>query len=122
MAETQLIVQNIEGVAVVNFDLASVLDAATIEAIRVQLCELVEQQAHRKVLLDFSKVRLLSSSMLGALIQMRKKSDAIKGRIAICGLLPQLHKVFKISKLDGMFNFYPTQEDGMKSFDALGKN
>ena len=122
MGEAQLVIQNIGGVVVVSFGTASMLDTVTIAAVKKQLVELVDQQAHRKLLLDFSRVKLLSSSMLGALIELRKKSDAIKGRVAICGLKPELHKVFKISRLDSLFHFYPSQEEGMKSFDILAKN
>ena len=116
MAKTQLVVQNIGGVVVVNFGEISILETQAIEAIGRQLYELVDQQAQRKILLNFSKVRLLSSSMLGVLIEFRKKAQAIKGRVAICSLKGELHKAFKITRLDKLFDFYEDEESALNSF------
>jgi len=116
MIESHLVVQNIGGVVVANFTEASVLDAQVIEAIERQLYELVDDQAQRKILLDFSHVRFLSSSLLGVLISLQKKSQAIKGQVAICSLRDDLHKPFKITHLDKLFKFYDNEEDALKSF------
>ena len=116
MAEAQLVVQNIGGVMVADFTDASILDAQAIEAIGRQLYELVDDQARRKILLDFSRVRFLSSSLLGVLISLQKKSQAIKGQVAICSLRPDLKKPFKITHLDKLFKFYDEEEDALNSF------
>ena len=118
MAETQLVVQNISGVVVANFTEASILDAQGIEAIGRQLYELVDDQAQRKILLDFSRVRFLSSSMLGVLISLQKKSQAIKGQVAICGLRGDLKKPFEITHLDKLFKFHKNEEAGLNSFSV----
>jgi len=56
--------------------------------------------------------------ILGVLIRLRKRAEAIHGRVVICGLRPELHKVFKISKLDRLFDFYSNEEEALKSFDV----
>jgi len=118
MAEPQLVVQTLGDVVVVDLGSSTVLDASTIDAVGRKLYELVEKQAHRKIILDFSQVRFLSSMILGVLIRLRKRSAAINGRVVLCGLRPELHKVFKISKLDSLFEFYPNEEEALKSFDV----
>jgi len=119
MAESQIVVQDISGVTVVNLGSASILDGSAVDAIGKQLYELIDAQAKRQVLLDFTAVRFLSSSMLGVLIQMQKRAQAIKGRVAILGLQPDLHKVFKITRLDKLFDFYAKEDEAMKSFGVF---
>lgn len=116
MNEVQLIVQEIGGVTIANFGSSSILEGAAVDALGRQLLDLVENQARRKILLDFSRVRFLSSTMLGVLLSMRKQLAAIKGRMAICGLRPELRRVFKVSKLEKLFEFYDKEEQALNSF------
>ncbi len=119
MAQSQLVIQDISGVTIANLGSASILDGAAVEAIGRQLFELVDAQAKRKIMLDFTSVRFLSSSMLGVLISMQKRAQAIDGRVVILGLKPDLHKVFKITRLDKLFDFYDKEDDAMKSFGVF---
>ena len=116
MNEVQLVVQEIGGVTIANFGSSSILEAAVVDALGRQLLDLVENRARRKMLLDFSRVRFLSSTMLGVLLHMRKQLAAIKGRMVICGLRPELRRVFKISKLEKLFEFYDKEEQALNSF------
>ncbi len=116
MTEAQLVIQNIGGVVVVNFGGASILDAQTIETIGRQLYELVDKQAQRKIVLDFSQVKSLSSSLLGVLVSLRNKAKAIKGQVAITGLRPELRKPFKITRMDKFFRFFEDEDSALNSF------
>ena len=118
MTEVQLVVQNIGDVVVVSLGSSTILDGITVEAVARRLFELVDQQARRKILLDFSQVKFLSSSMLGVLIRLQKRAGAIKGRVVIVGLRPELHRVFKITRLDKIFNFYRDEAEALSSFEV----
>lgn len=118
MAGGNLHIQTIGDVTVVNFIEASILDAGSINSIGQQLYELVDTQDRKKLVLDFEKVRFLSSMALGVLINLRKKSAAIKGSVALCSLRPELFRVFKISKLDKLFKCYENEEKALNSFDV----
>ncbi len=111
-----LLIHQIRDVTVVNFNETSILDAMQVEQIGTQLDDLVEKQARQKILLDFSNVRLLSSSALGVLVTLQKKARQIKGRAVICGLRPELRKVFKITSLDKLFDFYDDESSGLAAF------
>ncbi len=119
MTEAQLIVQEYGGVTIANLSGSSILDGTTVDALGKRLFDLVENQARRKLILDFSQVKFLSSSMLGVLLRMRKEMEGIKGEMAICGLRPELHKVFKISKLNKLFKFFDKEEDALNSFGVF---
>ncbi len=118
MAQAKLLIQNITGVTVVDFSDSAMLDGPTIEDISRQLYELVDQQAQRKILLDFSRVKFLSSSMLGVLVALRNKAQLIKGRLVIAGLRPELRKVFKISQMEKLFEFHDDQGSAMASLSV----
>lgn len=121
MGEADLIVQNISGVTVANLGGSSILDGQTIESLSRKLFDLVDNQAHRKILLDFSQVKFLSSMMLGVLIRLQKRAAGINGRIAIYGLRPDLMKIFQITRLDKLFDFYDDEEKALNSFGVFTK-
>lgn len=121
MAEnSQLIIENIGGVTVVNFDTNNILDAIQIQNMGEELYRLVDEQNRRQVILDFSKVQLLSSQAIGMLLNLRKKSQAIKGTILLVGIRPDLQKVFKITQIDKLFKFYPTEKEALSEFGIHG--
>ncbi|HUT58965.1 MAG TPA: STAS domain-containing protein [Phycisphaerae bacterium] len=121
MPPSGLVVSEIENVTIVSFRSASIIDLPSVEAIGRDLYTLVDEQAKRRIILDFSAVKFLSSQMLGVLIALQKKSKAIKGRVVLCGLRPELQKVFKITKLDKILEFAPDEGEALKRFDVVGQ-
>jgi anti-anti-sigma factor len=114
-----LLVQRYKDVTVVNFQNISVLDSANIEALGRNLLELVEKQDHRKIILEFSAVRFMSSQALGVLLQLKKAMDPVKGRVIIVGIRPELHKVFKITNLHKLFTFHDDLDKALAEFDVF---
>ncbi|MGQ9650435.1 MAG: STAS domain-containing protein [Phycisphaerae bacterium] len=120
MTKANLVIQSIREVTVVNFEDSSILDTLQIQTIGSALYDLVDNRNCRKLILDFSKVRFLSSSALGMLITLRKKAAAIKGELGICAMRDDLRKVFTISRLDQLFNFYKNEEEALNAFGVIG--
>jgi anti-sigma B factor antagonist len=117
MAEgSQLIVQNFAGVTVVSFNTNNVLDSVQIQRMGEELYHLVDEQDCKRLVLDFSKVRMLSSQAIGMLLNLRKKSAAIKGQLALCGIRADLQKVFKITQIDKLFKFFDTEKQALAEF------
>lgn len=112
----RLLIQPIRDVTVVNFQDASILDTAVVDEIGRALYELVDAQARRKLILDFTNVRFLSSSALGVLITLKKKSSAIKGDVVLCSMRPELKKVFEITNLNKMFKFCDNENKALGHF------
>jgi anti-sigma B factor antagonist len=112
----RLLIHPFRDVTVVNFQDASILDAAQVESIGEDLYDLVDNKARKKIVLDFTKVQFLSSSALGVLIMLRKKAAAIKGEIVICGIRKELMKVFEITNLTRMFTFAASEEKALAHF------
>jgi anti-anti-sigma factor len=106
MASSHILINDYAGVTVVTFTESRILDAVAIGEIAKDLYHLVDDQARGKVLLDFSKVTSMSSQGLGMLVNLNKKLAAIKGSLALCGLRPEIKKLFAITGLEKDFKFH----------------
>jgi len=117
MAQTKgLLIQTIKNVTIVNFVDSAIMDTLKIQELAGQLYDLVDKQNIKRLILDFSQVRFLSSQTLGVLLNLRKKMDAIKGRLVICGMRKELHKLFRITRVDKIFDFYDNEQQALNSF------
>jgi anti-anti-sigma factor len=56
-----------------------------------------------RLVLDFSDVQYLSSADLGKLINLKKKVGAVRGKVRLRGIHPDLLEVFRITRLDQVF-------------------
>ncbi len=104
-----------EGITLVSFRDASILDALTTQHVGRELYGLAESGDHPKLVLDFSNVRFLSSQTLGVLLTLRRKADKAKVKIVLACIRPELHRVFEITSLDKLFEFFDTTEDAAAS-------
>lgn len=115
-ADVQLLTHQMRDVTVVNLNEGSILDTQQVEHLGAELYRIVDDRACRKLVIDFSKVKFLSSSALGILIRLQKKAGEIKGRVVLCGLRKELMQVFKITSLDRLFTFYDNEEQALAAF------
>ncbi len=103
----------------VSFQNVSVLDSANIEALGRSLLDLIEKQDCRKLVLEFSAVKFMSSQALGVLLQLKRAMDPIKGQVIIAGIRPELHKVFKITNLNKLFKFHDDLDHALQEFNVF---
>ena len=100
----------------VGFMDAKILDEASIDDIGRQLFELVKQHPSIKLLLDFSTVQYLSSAALGMLITLNKRVAETKGKLVLCSIRPQIYEVFKITKLNLVFDIVGDERAALAHF------
>lgn len=70
-----------------------------------------------RVILNLSRMRLVSSMFLGMLVALQKRVAAAKGTLKLCGLNSETRDVFRLSKLDWVFDIYEDEEAARDSFD-----
>lgn len=118
MADTQsrLTVSESNGVTVVNFSDRKILEEFSIMEIGNELSQLVEGRDNLKILLNFSDVEHLSSAALGMLITLNKKVSEAKGLLRLSNISPQIYEVFKITRLNELFEIHDTADQALKSF------
>jgi anti-sigma B factor antagonist len=101
--------QQVGAVSVVRFRLAEIMHADVIDSVGDRLSALVEDEGRRVLLLDFTAVRKISSSLLGRLVGLHRKLLAIEGRLALCGIDADLQRVFDLCQLPRLLHIYSDQ-------------
>ena len=108
--------ETIDGVTVVSFVDTKIVTEENIQEVGDQLYSLVEAEGHKQILLNFGNVQYLSSAALGKLINLKKKVGAVKGKLKLCCIHPDLLEVFRITRLDQVFEIYAEEQAALDKF------
>ncbi len=106
-------IHHVGDVTIIEFVLPELSERSELEDVLWSLHQLPERSAVRKLLLDLTRVRFMSSRALSMLIRMRHMVTAGKGRLTICGLANHLRNLFALARLDKVFEFHATREDAL---------
>lgn len=104
-------VQIIDNVAHVSITQGRILDDQIIQQFGEQLNSLVDVSGHERILLNFAKVEYLSSAALGKLVVLRKKIEAVKGKLALSNIDPTIFEAFKITGFDRIFKIFDEEQE-----------
>jgi anti-anti-sigma factor len=64
-----------------------------------------------RVILDLSKLAVINSSFLAALVVMKKRVHVFGGTLFLCGLRPLVREIFDRTRLNRIFNIVESEED-----------
>jgi len=102
-------------IAVVAFKAASINRAEEITAAAEQIKDFIEENHPDRVVFDFAKVKFFSSQVLGLLLDIRARMETTNGQVVISAIDPHLHKVFRITNLDRIFQFFADRENAVEA-------
>ena len=88
----------------------------SIDSVSKELNQLTEPEAERHVLLDFSAVTLVSSMMLGRLIELKEQITARGGKLVLCNLQRGVYQVFALTRLTKTFDIKADRAEGLAAF------
>jgi anti-sigma B factor antagonist len=114
--KNHLRLETIGNVTVVSFVDTKIVSEENIQEVGQQLYGLVDEQGHRLLLLNFGNVQYLSSAALSKLINLKKKVGAVGGKLKLCSIHPDLLDVFKITRLDQVFEIYKDEQTALDRF------
>jgi len=108
-------------VAVVEFTETNVSDLDGIAQSSRLLKTFIEEHRPGRVIFDFDRVSFFSSQVLGLILETRAKLLTWEGLVAICNTNSQLQRVFKITNLETIFEFFPNRQSAVQSMspDAI---
>ena len=69
-----------------------------------------------RLVMDFSDVNLISSTLLSKLILLQRRIDGTHGKLRLCEMSPILQQVFRTSNLDRLFKIDRDQPTAISSF------
>lgn len=73
-------------------------------------------QASKKVVLDFSRVRFVDSSGLGAMLSCLRQLTAAGGELKLSGMSKQVRGTFELVRLHRIFDIHAGKEDAARAF------
>jgi anti-sigma B factor antagonist len=112
-----------EDILVVYFTDAKILDEARIQQIGKELMEKGDESGKsesKKMLLNFQGVQFMSSAMIGKLVLLNKKSKAAGLTLKFCAISPNVLEVFKITRLNKVFDIQADEDKALKAFGSKG--
>jgi anti-anti-sigma factor len=101
---------------VVEFQTASLMNPQDLERVGSQLFAMVDQEKRTHLVLDFAKVKYLSSQAIGIILTLNKKLSGGSGggdNLVLCGVGPQLMQLLKITRLDRILTIKDSQQDAV---------
>jgi anti-sigma B factor antagonist len=105
--KSEIEITEFDGGAVVAFRSASLGDVEQLRMVSKEIDGYVDAKMPRRLVVDFDGVKFFSSQVLGILLQLRSRLIKCGGLVVISGINPQLYRVFKITNLERIFEFYP---------------
>jgi anti-sigma B factor antagonist len=105
-------------ITIVRFCQRRYIDSAEIEELGLELYRVVEDGQCKKLVLDFSSVEMFSSAAFGKLISLNGKVRAHNGALRLCNIPKQLFDVFRICKLDRIFDVRQDESDALMAFSS----
>ncbi len=113
---TRLISRVQNGVTVVHFTEAKVIDQRNINMIGSELTKMAESGGVSKMLINMENVEYLSSAVLGKLISVHKTLRLNKGSLKLCGISAPIFEVFEITRLDKVFDIHKAEDEALEAF------
>jgi anti-anti-sigma factor len=100
---------------IVNVNLTrATMDAAS--AFNEFLREVIGKEKN-KIIVDLLNCEFIDSSFLGVLVSNLKKVTAMGGDLKLVGFQPAVLTMLELTRMHRVFEFYPTKEAAVKSFD-----
>jgi len=90
-----------------------ITDQIYINELGDELVALIEPGAPPDLLIDLEEVEFLSSSVLGKLIRLLKRTRQAGGRLRLCSIRPSIREVFEITQLHKVFEIYPDAREAL---------
>ena len=114
--KSRLLTRTQDDIMVVHFLDSRILDVMNINQIAQELFDIVEKKNYTKLLLNMTNVEYLSSAVLAKLIALHKRLKELKGELRVCEVRDSIMEVFRITKLDKVFDLQPTEEAALARF------
>lgn len=105
------------GVQVVHFNDEKIIDDLKIQQIAKEMGEAVDKCEKRRMVINFERVKFMSSAMIGKLILLGNRCKTEQVELKFCSITPNIMEVFKIMKLNKRFDIQDDEAKAIKAFE-----
>ena len=116
-AKPQISVEYVGKVTVAALTKPRILEQSEIDSLGDSIIPLIEQSDEINMVIDFGQVQFCSSAVLGLLIRISKKIYQKNGSLGLCSIGPSILEIFRITRLDTIFDIYETQSEAIAGID-----
>jgi anti-sigma B factor antagonist len=110
-------VNETNGIKVVRFDDHQLFDERTVREVADQIqAALPNDGSPIRLVIDFSDVNLVSSTLLSKLILLQRRVENSRGKLRLCEMSPIIQQVFRTSNLDRLFSIDRDQRTSIEAF------
>jgi anti-sigma B factor antagonist len=90
-----------------------ITDQVYINELGDELVAVLERAQPPDLVVDLKAIDFLSSSVLGKLIRLLKRTRQAGGRLRLCSIRPAILEVFEITQLDTVFEIYTDVDEAI---------
>jgi anti-sigma B factor antagonist len=110
-------VSEANGVLVIRFTDRQLFDERTVREVADQILAAVPNDGSPiRLILDFTEINLVSSTLLSKLILLQRRVGTSGGKLRLCELSPVIQQVFRTANLDRLFTIDRDQRTALDSF------
>jgi anti-anti-sigma factor len=93
------------------------MDSVTAKPFGDRVVELIRGGSHH-LLIDLQQVRYISSAGFRSLLIARKLIDEFQGKLVLCGMSPEIKRLFEIGHFMDLFLVCGTRDEGLSKAQA----
>jgi anti-sigma B factor antagonist len=117
-ASSRIDVRDVDSAKVVKFHDRHLFDERTVREVADQIAAVLPNDGSPiHLVLDFSDVALISSSLLSKLILLQRRVDASHGKLRLCEMSAVIQSVFRTSNLDRLFTINRDLREALAAFE-----
>ena len=115
MLKPSVQIHNVDGIMVAEFWDCLRLDPAPVQDLRKHYETHVQGRGRPEMVVDLSGVDFAGSAALGNFMALHRLVRQNGGRIVFCDVSPTVAEVFRVSKLESLFDFVPDRAAALRS-------
>ena len=92
------------------------LDAGNVGEFKRDIAPLVADDT--RLVIDFSRLRFIDSSGLGAVLACVRQVSANGGDLKLCGMSKQVRSTFELVRMHRVFDIFATCEEAVRAFSG----
>ena len=119
MTESMIRIQQQGAAAVITFQQPCISDTEGLVRASQDLQSFITAHNPHWMVFDFADVKFFSSQVLGVILETWARLQSRQGCILISSIDPQLHRVFRITNLDRIFEFFPDRSSALASISTV---
>jgi anti-sigma B factor antagonist len=109
-----------DGILTVRIQDERLVDPEQLRRLFEDVNTLIGKSDSEQIILDFSGVKFMASSMLAKLVALQKQVQDFRAKLKLCCVAPEIYEVFKITKLHKLFDIQSDEAAARKSFAKRG--